>query len=267
MNNLISSFYHKYTKSELKIAEFVVNNDISYKSIVELAKEIGVGEATILRFCKKIGFTGFYDFKIAYIKGQNGVEENENADLIDRVSNKYTELISLAKERITLTSVEKSANYIRNAKDIVIFGVGNSGITARQAEAALQRRAYLARSVEDPHFQSILASTLTKDSLVIAISLSGYTTDIIESVTIAKNSGARIIAITNFEDSALGHLADCKILTASKENPLEGGALSSKISQLFALDLLFNQLDTFDLNSAEVIKEKTAKAISKKIVY
>lgn len=267
MNNLISSFYHKYTKSELKIAEYVVNNDISYKSIVELAKEIGVGEATILRFCKKIGFSGFYDFKIAYVKGQNEQEEQEDANLIDRVSNKYTELISLAKERINLNSIETAADLINNAKDIVVFGVGNSGITARQAEAALQRRAYLARSVEDPHFQSILAATLTEDSLILAISLSGYTTDIIESVTIAKESGAKIIAITNFADSALGQLADCKLLTASKENPLEGGALSSKISQLFALDLLFNQLDERNMEAAKEIKEKTAKAISEKIVY
>lgn len=267
MNELITSFYHKYTKSELKIADYVVNNDISYKSIVELAKEIGVGEATILRFCKKIGFSGFYDFKIAYIKNQSEEVKNDELNIVDKLHNSYIEIITLAKERIEIDTVVQACRLMKETKDIIIFGVGNSGITARQAEAALQRRAYVARAIDDSHFQSIIAATLTSESLVLAISLSGYTTDIIESVSIAKANGAKVIAITNFADSALGQLADVTILTSSKENPLEGGALSLKISQLFVLDLLFNQLDIEDKDSVKEMKEKTAKAISKKIVY
>jgi len=149
----------------------------------------------------------------------------------------------------------------------LIFGVGNSGVTAKQVEAVLQRKAYLARAISDPHFQAIVAATLSKESLVLAISLSGYTTDIIESVQIAKKNGAKIIAITNFSDSRLGQIADVSVLTTSKENPLEGGALSTQISQLFTLDLLFHQLDESNKALVKEIKEKTAKAISKKIVY
>lgn len=267
MNKLISSYYHKYTKSELKIVNYIINNDISYKSIIELANEIKVGEATIHRFCKKIGFSGFYDFKISYIKGQDQEKEVENVNFVQKVYDNYSEIIKLAKDRIDISSVKTACDYIKNTKDIVIFGVGNSGNTTKQAEAAFQRRAYVARAIQDPHFQSIVAATLTSDSLVLAISLSGYTTDIIESVSIAKKNNAKIVAITNFQDSALGELADVSILTSSKENPLEGGALSSVIAQLFVLDLLFHQLDEMDKATVEEIKEKTAKAISKKIVY
>lgn len=251
----------------MKIANYVMNNDISYKSIVELAKAIKVGEATILRFCKKIGFTGFYDFKIAYIKSQNTEEKSEELNLVDRVFGIYQETIEMAKSRVNLDTIIEATEMLLKSKDILIFGVGNSGITARQVEAALQRRAYLARAIEDPHFQSIVAATLTSESLILAISLSGYTRDIIDSVSIAKKNGAKIIAVTNFSDSTLGQLADITVLTTSKENPLEGGALSAKISQLFVLDLLFHQLDEINKTQVKEIKEKTAKAISKKIVY
>lgn len=101
--------------------------------------------------------------------------------------------------------------------------------------------------------------------MIIAISLTGSTKDIIDAVETSKDNGASIIAITNYTESPLSKFADIVLLTSAKENPLDSGSLVSKISQLFVIDLLCTGITMRNYEDAKKTKEKIAQTISNKL--
>ena len=102
------------------------------------------------------------------------------------------------------------------------------------------------------------------NDVIVALSLSGHTKDIIDSLTVAKKQNAKIIAITNYLLSPVAQLADCVLITAGKENLLDGGSLTSKISQLYIIDLLSTGYALLNKDKVLDLKEKTAKLLINK---
>jgi DNA-binding MurR/RpiR family transcriptional regulator len=101
-----------------------------------------------------------------------------------------------------------------------------------------------------------MASLLSKEDLVVAISDSGRTKELMESLKIAKNAGANILAITSNMGSPVTEIADLVLLTSSKETPFRGSALASRMAQLAVIDVLF-------LGAATNQYEKTIEALNK----
>ena len=117
-------------------------------------------------------------------------------------------------------------------------------------------------TITDSHNQVIRSNSVTSDTVIIAISLTGSTKDVIEAVKIGKNNGATVIAITNYTESPLTSDADIVLLTSAKENPLDSGSLVSKVSQLFVIDLLCTGITMKNYEKAKQTKEQIAQTIS-----
>lgn len=273
IKTMINSYSDSFTKAELKVAN-VVNErteEILYFSVTELAEAASVADATVLRFCRKIRFKGYQDFKLALAQDlsaqkQFSAEEAGPDDYISHFFQNIHYTIEECKNLITKEVLDEAITLISEAKSLYFFGVGTSGITALDAKSRLMRIGKRADAISDPHFQSMLAATLTEKDVVIGLSVSGSTKDIIDSLTFAKNNGAKIIAITNYAKSPITKIADLVLLTSGKELPLEGGSIFAKMSQLFIIDLICIGLGIQDEENTKRMKEKTAKAVINKIL-
>ena len=261
--NIIESFYPSLSKQEKKIADYIFEKKgkISYQSLQEIAGEINVGEATIVRFVKKIGFHGFQDLKLQIAKEDFPIIETTYEDYIDNIQANINETISNTKSLIDRKQVDKAISRIEKADRIFLYGVGSSGIAAIELQNKLLRFGKVASAFTDSHFQIMNSSITTNKDIIIALSLSGSTQDVIDSLTIAKKNRTKIIAITNHIMSPIAQLADYVLLTAGRETLLDGGSLIAKISQLYVIDVLCTGYALKNKEEAMKMKQNTAQSI------
>jgi DNA-binding MurR/RpiR family transcriptional regulator len=232
-----------YTKSDQKIIDFIKSNfkDVIHLSITEFSDKIEVGETTIVRFCKKLGYKGYHDFKLAIAQDDTfRKEEKLNADTIsDRIYKNMIAVLEDSRNLINQELIKSSIIMINEARNIYFYGIGASGITALEAHSKFFRISPKFTSLIDSHFQTMAAQIMTKDDLIIVITISGSTKDIVDAVSYAKARGTKVIAITNYKKSPITKYSDIVLLTSGKLDDLNGGSLVEKISQLYVIDILF----------------------------
>ncbi|NME06834.1 MurR/RpiR family transcriptional regulator [Psychrobacillus sp. BL-248-WT-3] len=268
---IINSYYPSLTNSEQKVATFVQENlgKVIYYSVTDLADEAGVGETTVLRFCRKIGLKGYQEFKLTIAQnlseGERDKDNSEASNFIQSIRGNTIKAIENTASMIIENDLEAAIELLNKARTISFFGVGTSGITALDAKSRLLRIGRPSEAITDSHLQAMSAATLTAEDVVVGLSISGSTRDTLEALEIAKMAGAKIIAITYYSRSPITQFADIVLLGGAKESPLEGGSLTAKISQLFIVDLLCTGLALQSKDKSLEMKQKTAKAVVNKI--
>src|SRR5690625_1881779 len=170
---LINSYYPSLTKSEKKVADYVLNNlnNVIYFSVTDLSYEAGVGETTVLRFCRKIGMKGYQEFKLTIAQNLSETEDNDKSEsnnLIDTISNNTIKGLEETASMISKDDLNTAIEMIHQAKSIHFFGVGTSGVTALDAKSRFLRIGKQSDAIVDSHLQAMSAATLTKDDVVVA---------------------------------------------------------------------------------------------------
>lgn len=278
---MITSLDYEFTKSEKKVSKIVINNPekIIYSSITDLADLAEVGEATIIRFCRKLGFKGFQGFKMALAQELSmnkqsstnlsvnaPIEENDSLEIIAKKF--YTVNDKALKETLSLldyTSLEKAAELVSKAERVYFFGVGFSGTTAMESKYKFMRIAINCDAYTDNHFMAMAASLLNPNDVVIGISHSGSSLETVKGLEIARSVGAKTICITHHAKSPITKHADITLLNGSKEGPLQVGGVGTKIAQLFVIDLIYTQVVRINKDKAISNTKKTREAIEKKL--
>lgn len=260
---MIESCYPSLSKSERKVADYILSEkgNIIYETLLDISKKINVGEATILRCVRKIGFNGFQDLKLQIAKDDKPEDEANHENFIDSISANMTNTILNTKNVLDRNQLSLAIELIQNSSKLLFYGVGASGLAANEAQSRFIRMGKTGVSITDNHFQLMYSSACEETDVIVALSLSGHTKDIIESLTVAKKQNAKIIAITNYSLSPVAQLADCVLITAGKENLLDGGSLTSKISQLYIIDLLSTGYALLNKDKVLNLKEKTAELL------
>jgi DNA-binding MurR/RpiR family transcriptional regulator len=262
---IITSVYNSLTKTEQKVADYIMENhkEAVYSSVTDLAEVVGVGETTVLRFCRKLGYRGFQEFKLSVAQNlmevdeqvYGKIEENDPFDVIaKKIANQNVSALNDTVALLQDQTIQKAIEKINSAKKIYFFGVGSSGFTALDGKHRFMRLGYDTEHVSDSHIMSMTASLLGEEDLIIALSSSGSTKDVVDAIEIAKKNHAFIICITNQARSPITKYADLILLAANKESPFEGGIFSSKIAQLLLVDVLAT-------NAALKNKEQASRAI------
>ena len=264
--NIIESFYPSLSKQEKKVADYILEEKgkISYQSLQEIAKKISVGEATIVRFVKKIGFNGFQDLKINIAKEDFPIIENTYEDYIDNIQANISNTIANTKLLIDRDQLDRAIDAIGKAERLFLCGVGSSGIAMEELQNRLLRFGKPAVAYRDTHFQVMSSAITSPKDVVIAITLSGRTPDIMEMLEIAKNNKSRIIVITNHILSPAAQMADHVLLTAGRETLIDGGSLIAKMSQLYVIDILCTGYALKNKEESLKMKHHTTEAIVKK---
>ncbi|ARK29844.1 MurR/RpiR family transcriptional regulator [Halalkalibacter krulwichiae] len=258
----------EFTKSEKKVYDFVLEHfeEVIYQSLTEIALACKTGESTVLRFCRKIGFKGYQDFKFALAQELASVQKSDHDEtFIDKVKNNMLQAIENTEQLTNMQELQKSIDLIASSNDIVVFGISASGIAGLDMQNRLLRIGKNIEVITDSHMQVMRTVSMNENSIVVAISLTGSTKDIVDAVQNAKEKGAKVIAITNYTNSPLTKYSDQVLLTSAKENPLDSGSLVSKVSQLFIIDLLCTGITMNMYDKAKQHKEQVAEVISSKL--
>jgi len=271
----IKSAIEMFKPAERAVAEYVLGQpgEVMNMSVSEAARDIGVGESTVIRFCRALGYKGYQEFKLRLaqdlVEPVEFIHENisfadTTAELAQKVFQTNIQAVADTMKALDPQMIEVAAKSLVDAGKVDIYGVGYSSFTALDAKLKLVRLGIMADAYGDAHLQAMAAASLRKGDVAIGISNSGSTKDVVDALAAARKTGASTISITNFSPSPITRASDVVLLTASPESPLGGEVLTSRIAQLCVLDVLSVALAvTLGEGCLDLIK-KTSEAVKKK---
>ncbi|HIY57529.1 MAG TPA: MurR/RpiR family transcriptional regulator [Candidatus Tetragenococcus pullicola] len=267
---VISSYLPSLSKSEKKVAQFILSNpdEIEKLSINEISTVVGVGESTIVRFARKIGLGGFQELKLSLARSQALMtekiagKENEEEYLVFK---QYQESLEETKNFLNADVIQETTKKIHEAKRIFIFAVGKSGLTGMELSDRLKRLGKTVEFVTDGQLQSIYATTMQTGDVAFAISTSGNTEEIIANVKMAKENGCFVISMTNYIGSKVAKISDVCLLASSKEFISDAGSFATTVNQLFLIDVLTQELVNLDPSHYHKLRMKRNQALMNRL--
>ncbi|GGX41821.1 MurR/RpiR family transcriptional regulator [Saccharospirillum salsuginis] len=234
-----------------RIAQYVSESPdtVIYQTITELSEQSKSSEASVIRFCRDLGFSSFADFKMALALDLTNREkrgrrrEPDSGGMIAQYGQNAVSALDDTVSLLNEDAVKSAVKALNKARGIDLYGVGASSVTAAYGEYRLLRLGMRPHLFSDMHLGLMSASQLGAQDLAICISSSGSTVDIVKAARIAKDRGATVLAITNTVKSPLASVATLTLIASSPESPLTAGKLASKVGQLLILDILFGELE------------------------
>ncbi|MGL5123134.1 MAG: MurR/RpiR family transcriptional regulator [Fusobacteriaceae bacterium] len=235
----IKEKYNTFSQKEKKIADYILThkNDIKNVSITNLSKLIGISTSTITRFSKKIKCESFVQMKMKLnVESVNRPVKKEN--IFSAVYDYYSEVIEKTNKLINKNLILKITEKIKKSKKIYIYGVGSSGLTAQEFMQRLLRMGFNVSSISDSHMMIINSAILSKDDLVIGISISGETKEIINSLRIAQKNYAYTIGITAFPNSSIKNYSQDLIVICASNLICKKDFINAQFSSMYLIDLI-----------------------------
>ena len=236
-------------KAERKIAEYFLKNfeKTLHSTLLELAEEIGVSDASIVRFCKSIGYVGFQEYKINAALESVPAPKLYNSSLTaqDSPAEICNKIFSIENSALQQTSAETNADVLQEAAAcllladrVLIAGTGGSSIVAKDLQHKLLKIGVFSVVNEDKDLQLMTASLLRKGDVLLAISSSGSNRHTARVAEIARKNGARVISLTSKTKNLLEEQADLSLYTVSEKTIFESESFSVRLAQLAVLDCL-----------------------------
>lgn len=223
-----------------------ISNDVLSISIAELAFRVGVSQPTVARFVGALGFSGFKQFKLRLAQSlATGVHfvhrdvsaDDSVADVAPKVFDRTIAALMGARNHLDGSAFARAVELLAQASRLEFYGIGNSGIVAVDAQHKFFRFGIPAVAYNDPHTQGMAATLLQPGDVVVAVSASGRTVDILRSCELAREAGADVIAITA-SGSELSRIASVTISADLQEDPDIYAPMSSRIVHLTIIDAL-----------------------------
>lgn len=219
-DNIVKNF----NEIEHRVFEYVISNlkTVPFMTIRELSSAVGVSTTSVLRFVRKSGYQNYNEFKFSL--KQDHLKESMRENSYD-----FAEAIDCLNKLSLPYYVEKyddAARYIDNSTNIVFLGVGNSGTICHYGARRFTSAGKFAMPINDPYLQ---LRGLNRDTLIIVLSVSGETKEIINSVVSCKQLGCKIMAITTSEQCTLAKLADVSISYYINKNGRKHFDMTSQI--------------------------------------
>lgn len=265
----VKILYDKMGHAEKKIADFILEHPTGLVplSITELADRCGCGEATIVRFARRLGFNGYQQLKISLVQEENvptATDCIKEGDSLEEVYNKVANDVycSLEKTKKVLdyNALRDCGKKILSAKTIYIMGSGSSSSIAVDASHKFLRLGINATAVTDSHMQAITSAHADKNCVIIGISHSGSSINIVQALELGRKNGATTIAITSYGKSPIDKVSDYILHTISDEINYSILGLNSRIAQLTIIDTLYYYL-LKHLPNAKLLTNKTENAL------
>ncbi|MBS6506876.1 MAG: MurR/RpiR family transcriptional regulator [Paraclostridium bifermentans] len=248
----IKQNYEDFTDSEKLIADYLLSNN---ESIINLsAKEIGeitnTSAATLIRFSKKLGFESLNEMKLKLSMSLRDIKEKadfeyinkklETTDIIYGIKKSIDKVMDKTVNLIQEEDLEKAIDLLSKAKNIYIYSVGVSGLVGQDFYYKLSRINKRCIAHVDTHLQITSSILMEPEDVAVAISYSGTTKEVIKCVENANKNNVPVVSITKASISnKLEDLSDITLKVPYVEKSLREGAMSSRISQLAIIDMLF----------------------------
>ena len=252
MSDIISTIrdsFNTLKNAERRVAEVVLRDahQVMSYSITELAEKANTSEPTVVRVCRKIGLKGYMELRLNLARDlpsaqyihENVSETDSTIQTVGKLFSSFQDALNETLNNLDIEVFNAAVETLAAADRIEFYGVGGSAVVAKDAHHKFFRLEVPCIAYADPHMQAMSASLLTPDSAVVVFSVSGATKDLIESVNIAKESGATTIGIVGRIISPLARCCDHVLSVHSQEAALRLAPMSSRLAQLALSDSLF----------------------------
>ena len=275
----IGSEYYTFTAAEKKLADYILSAQdcISRMSISQLASACSVADATVSRFCRRLGYKGYPDFKLAIANASiHRLEDNPlsgeitREDTLEAISQKLlnanTTAMAQTLEVLNLEAVAEAAAVLRESTSVLCMGQGGSMLIASEAAHLFSTISGKFRPVSDSHMQAMAAVMMEPTDSILFYSYSGSTLAMLDTLKTAKERGSRVILVTRFPNSPGAALADIVLQCGANENPLQSGSVPARIAQMYLTDILFSEYTRKNLDEAKESRNRIAQALAAKHV-
>ncbi|MBR4421006.1 MAG: MurR/RpiR family transcriptional regulator [Erysipelotrichaceae bacterium] len=252
----------EFTGAEIQIRNYILKNQekIPAMSIYELASKTDCSPATVVRLCRKLGISGFKEFKIKLIseietmKNRNIevmadslVQKNDSAsEVIQKITT--LSLRSIEETRLLLDedALNTCADLIYRASVLDFYGVGDSNsivFDAVQKYISIGKTAVAYQAIEKQRIQALNSG---EGHLGIVVSYTGETSEIVEIARTLKENGCPFISVTGNTANTVSKLTKYNLFVSGSESTYRKGTLVSRNSMLYEFDILFNIVITRD---------------------
>ncbi len=247
-----------FTDSQQEVIDFIKNNEdkIIHMSIQDLAKKTYTSNATIIRMCKKLGFKGYKDFKLSFIKeieSQKYIHQSIDfsspfyqqesiSQIINNMSSLYKESIDLINSQLDILYLEKIINVITNSERFFIYAIGDSKITAMTfMNKLIKINCYPILATEN--YEEIhMSYNANEKDCALFLSYSGHYYTYQKCLQILKRNHCQTIAITAHKDSLLYKYCDYHLLIPDKEDDQKIATFYSQLTFHYILSIIYSLL-------------------------
>ncbi|WP_026679302.1 MurR/RpiR family transcriptional regulator [Fictibacillus gelatini] len=248
---MVQKMLDKLPASEQKIAEYILEHphEVVNSTVSQLANVSNTSGAAVIRLCKSLGLKGFQDLKIRVAgdlvkpaeQGYRDIEPSESMyQVAHKTASNAIQSLKETAELINYDELQKAIEALLKAKNVHFFGIGASSIIALDAQQKFLRINKGATAFTDVHLVATLIANADQDDVVFGISFSGETPEVINVLSLAKDRGVQTISLTKFDQTTLSSIADISLFTSySNEAPFRSAATSSRLAQLYIIDVLF----------------------------
>ena len=249
MLSKISEILDSLSNAERKVAECALSDPkwFVHAAVAEIAERAEVSQPTVIRFCRSLGYKGLPEFKLELSASisQNGLPfvhaelntDDNMGDVMEKVLGNTAAALLGARRSLDENELENAIAMLSHARRIEFYGVGNSGIVAQDAQHKFFRFGVSTVAYSDTHIQLMAAAVLTAQDVLVVISNSGSSIELLDAVSIAKENGAKVIVITR-AGSPLAQLADCVLALTVQEDAHRYSPMVSRSLQLAVIDIL-----------------------------
>lgn len=252
ITDLIHSELPRMTVSLRKVGELVLADPgaLAQMSAADLGRRTGTSQATVTRFCQAIGLDSYQGLLLELAKEQGQVPQerplgpdigpgDDLEHVIAVIAHADLQALRGTRDRLDRAALERAAQSLAKARRIDVYGVGTSGVLAREAESRLFNIGCHARGWTEVHAAETSASLLTPADTVIALSHSGSTREVLSPLQLAAERGATTIAITGDPRSPVARAAEIHLASTSAETSFRHGGFGARHSVVFIIDCLY----------------------------
>lgn len=239
------------TPAEKRVAEFVLSSpaEVSRMSLQKMAKCCECGEATVVRLCHTVGVSGYAEFKRILSKQLQKPPTKEETDIlgVGHDMNQIVEsvfklnILNLKKtlEVAVIEEYESACEVIAATRKICFFAIGDAMFPCNYASLRFRRIGYDCYADSDADVQIVNAGNMEEGDVAIAISHSGRTKQVVESMRIAKEKGAVTICITKAGKSELTKYSDIVLYNETTDSSVDKEVIARRVAEQAMLDAIY----------------------------
>ncbi|MDF2628084.1 MAG: RpiR family transcriptional regulator [Symbiobacteriaceae bacterium] len=271
----ISGIRHDLSDKEQAVASFLLSDPKEFVSlsISALAARCRVSETVIIRLYRKLGYDGFHQFKIDIAQSLTEASVDALGDLtatddVETIKKKVFAATRQAVEdsvgMVDSAQLAAARDALLSARRVVVAAFGGSASVGLDFVHKLLKLGVVATLQQDAHMQVMAAAVLGRGDVLMAISHSGNSRDIVETLEIARHQGAQTVLLTGFPRSPAAKAADINLYSVCRETKFQTDAMTSRIVQLAVLDTLMVSMIFADKERASASIHATSVAAARK---
>ena len=255
---VVKEKYDDIFSAEKKVADFVLSNPqkVVDSNVSELAKQSGVSDATVVRMCHHIGYSGYYQFRITLARDLGKKQYGDmvipkSKDAVEKVFHGYAENMLAIGKHIDTENMWNCVNLIKTCKTAHIIAIGNTNVLAQYMGFRLGRLGIRCTYGLSAEYFMNHVNLADPNDILIAISKSGTSKPVILGMELGKEKGLKMIAITSHIQSPVSELADYVLLSSGKADPFNYYKEYAHLNVMAVVDALLNFI-----TNEELIKTK-----------